>query len=152
MNSRGEILQVRIGHDHAEDLDPTIIFAQGNKPHFLWWNCASEQYEFAFTNDFFCWKNTKTSEVKFLHIPRGAFHKLHIVPTVLEELEKLCGRDENGNQFGSLAFTSMTIDACNPYEAARASQSGLIDESTLRELGNRLQVTLNDRVFIFQLV
>ena len=42
----------------------------------------------------------------------------------------------------------MTIDACDPHYAIRASQSGIISEAREKRFGNRLQVTMRDRVHI----
>ena len=47
--------------------------------------------------------------------------------------------------------TTITIDGEEPIVAARASDAGRLDESSLQSYNNTLQVTVRDRVKVFEL-
>ena len=48
-------------------------------------------------------------------------------------------------------FSTITIDGEEPIVAARASDAGRLDESSLQSYNNTLQVTVRDRVKVFEL-
>ena len=48
--------------------------------------------------------------------------------------------------------TSFALDACNPADAIRLTQSRHLTDVELRRLRNRLQITINDQVKVFDVI
>ena len=127
---------MRIGYGNSEDLNPVFVPANraNQAPAILWWKCANQAFEFAYAGDFFCWKYSRNSEVRYIKIPRE--DEVHnpddFEVKVLKELNELCDSiDGDRNSPFEGRMTAMTIDACEPHESARTSQSGLISDEAI---------------------
>ena len=48
-------------------------------------------------------------------------------------------------------MSGIALDACEPSVAARMTQSGILTKPVIKKLRNRLQVTVNDMIKVFDI-